>query len=196
MGLCGLSWGSLWNTETSSGSYGGTEISLVQSTPVSVRDLQCCLNLYHLIISFHLLRKSDWQALLAFHFFSSRGEVCYMIHHKKCREENNEILFTACNKWFIHTVMENILNQLRLNTTGSCWGTLFINMICTSIWLLHPASNLHYAVLYQALIGSSVGTLTVYFPLPSKVKQWKIMFLGWYFYPIFIPLRKDYRNNC
>lgn len=143
------------------------------------------------------LGKNDWCALLAFHFFSSRGKACATRSTiKKRREENNEILFTACNKWFIHTVMENILKQLRLSTTGSCWGTLFINMICTSIWLPHPASNFHYAMLYQALIGSSVGTLTVYFPLPSKVKQWKNNVPGWYFYPIFIPLRKDYRNNC
>lgn len=172
MGLCGLSWGSLGNTEAPSVWRYRNLTGPVHSC--FLRDLESCLNLYHLIVSFHHLGKSDWHALLA--FFSSRGEVCYMIHHRKCREENNEILFTACNKWFIHTVMENILKQLRLNTTGSCWGTLFINMICTSIWLPHPASNFHYAVLYQALIGSSVGTLTVYFPLPSKVKQWKIMF--------------------
>lgn len=85
--LSGVSWGFVASAEAPFEIqkhllYGGTEISLVQSTPVSVRDLQCCLNSYHLTESFHLLRKSDWHALLPFHFFSSRGEVCYMIHHK------------------------------------------------------------------------------------------------------------------
>lgn len=37
-----------------------------------------------------------------------------MINHNKCRKENNEIHFTMYNEWFIHTVMENILKELRL----------------------------------------------------------------------------------
>lgn len=155
-----------------------------------------CLSFHSLKRSFSLWRKSDCHELLASHFFSCRWELCYMINHNKCRKENNEIHFTLYSEWFIHTVMENILKQLRLNTTGSCWGTLFINMICTSIWSPHTANNFHCAVLYQALIGSTVGNLKVYFPLPSKIKEWKIMFLGWYFYPIFYSLRKYYRNNC
>lgn len=148
----GLRWGFLWNAAVWKPRGAG-------------------LSLWGFNGSFHLRRKSDWHALLAFHFFSSRGEVCYTINHNKGREENNEIHFTVYNEWFIHTVMENILKQFRLNTTGSCWGTLFINMICASIWLPHPANNFRYAALYQALIGSTVGNLTAYFPCRQKSKS-------------------------
>lgn len=160
--------------------HGGTGTQLVQSIPDSR------LSLRSLKRSFSLWRKSDRHELLPSHFFSSRWGLCCMINHNKCRKENIEIHFTLYSEWFIHTVMENILKQLRLNTTGSCWGTLFINTICTSIWSPHTANNFLYTVLYQALIGSTVCNLKVYFALPSKIREWRIMFLGWYFYPFFI----------